>query len=74
MDKNRPLTIWTPRQRPNNDPKFQNALILAGLGNSIKELLTIFNRGWDLKIDVMCGSVIAKGSDSINQYINLQNL
>jgi hypothetical protein len=41
------------RHRPNSDPKFQKALILAGLGSSTKEFLAIFNSGWVFKIEVI---------------------
>ena len=41
------------RHRPSNDPKFQKALILAGLGSSTKELLAIFNKGWVFKMEVI---------------------
>lgn len=41
-----PLIIWMIKHRPNIDPKFQNKLILIGVGKLINESLTIFNKGW----------------------------
>ena len=31
---------------PKRDPKFHQAEIFEGVGRSIRELLTIFSRGW----------------------------
>ena len=44
MAKNNPLTICNIKQIPTRDPKFHKVEILEGLGKSIKELLTIFNK------------------------------
>lgn len=44
MAKNNPLTICNIKQIPNREPKFHKVEILEGLGKSIRELLTIFNK------------------------------
>lgn len=46
MAINRPVMIWVIRQMPRRDPKFHQAEMLGGVGRSIRELLTIFRRGW----------------------------
>lgn len=43
--KNSPVIIWIIKQRPNIDPKFQNKLILIGVGRLINELLIILIKG-----------------------------
>lgn len=43
--KNNPEMIWIIKHKPNIDPKFQNKLILIGVGKFIRELLIIFNSG-----------------------------
>lgn len=50
MASNRPVRIWVSRQMPRRDPKFHQAEMFEGAGRSIKELLTIFNRGWDFRM------------------------
>lgn len=49
MASRRPVRIWVIRQMPKRDPKFHQAEMFEGVGRSIKELLTIFNRGWDFR-------------------------
>ena len=49
MASRRPVTICVIRQMPRRDPKFHHAEMLEGAGRSIKELLIIFRRGWDLR-------------------------
>lgn len=44
--KNNPLIIWIIKHNPNIDPKFQNRLILIGVGKLINESLIIEKRGW----------------------------
>lgn len=44
--KNRPLMIWIIKHSPNIDPKFQNKLILIGVGKLINESFIIFISGW----------------------------
>ena len=44
--KNNPLIIWIIKHNPNIDPKFQNKLILIGVGRLINELLTIDTNIW----------------------------
>lgn len=39
------------KHRPSKEPKFHKEVILAGVGNSTSEPLTIFKRGWVRKID-----------------------
>lgn len=34
---------------PSNEPKFHQAEMFGGVGRSIRELLTIFSRGWDFR-------------------------
>jgi cytochrome c oxidase subunit 2 len=46
-----PETIWTIKHRPNKEPKFHKELMFEGDGNSTKDPLTIFNKGWIFKID-----------------------
>ena len=65
MAKNSPVAIWIIKQSPNSEPKFQNALILAGVGSSTNEPLTIFRRGWVFKIDFIL-------SKREHPYLNLQ--
>ena len=52
MAKNNPLTICYIKQIPTRDPKFHKVEILEGLGKSIKELLTIFNKLCVFKRDI----------------------
>lgn len=52
MAKNNPLTICNIKQIPTRDPKFHKVEILEGLGKSIKELLTIFNKLCVFKRDI----------------------
>ena len=52
MARNSPLTIWTIKHTPSSDPKFHIVEILDGVGNSTKELLTIFNNLWLLTIEI----------------------
>ena len=47
------MRIWITKHKPNKDPKFHKELILDGEGSSTKELLTIFNKGWTFKIEVI---------------------
>ena len=42
------MRICVARQMASRDPKFHQAEILEGAGRSIRELLIIFSRGWDL--------------------------
>lgn len=44
--KNKPLIIWIIKHKPNIDPKFQNKLILIGVGKLINESFKIDIRGW----------------------------
>lgn len=44
--KNKPVIIWIIKHNPNIDPKFQNKLILIGVGKLINELLIIKINGW----------------------------
>jgi len=53
MAKKIPVKIWIIRHKPNKDPKFHKELILDGEGNSTNEPLTIFNKGWTFKIEVI---------------------
>lgn len=41
--------IWEIKQMPRREPKFHHAEMLGGVGRSIRELLMIFRRGWDLR-------------------------
>lgn len=50
MASRRPVRIWATRQMARRDPKFHQAEMLEGAGRSIRELLIIFNRGWDLRM------------------------
>lgn len=43
--KNNPLIICTIKHSPNIDPRFQNRLILIGVGKLINELFKIIIRG-----------------------------
>lgn len=54
MAKQIPVKIWVAKHRPSSDPKFHIKEILAGVGNSIREVLTI----------------LSKGSFFIGEYIN----
>ena len=47
------MRIWIIKHKPNKDPKFHKELILDGEGSSTKEPLTIFNKGWTFKIEVI---------------------
>ena len=47
------MRIWITKHKPNKDPKFHKELILDGERSSTKELLTIFNKGWTFKIEVI---------------------
>jgi len=47
------VRIWIIKHKPNKDPKFHKELILDGEGSSTKEPLTIFNKGWTFKIEVI---------------------
>lgn len=38
--------IWIIKHNPNIDPKFQNKLMLVGVGKLINELFIINNNGW----------------------------
>lgn len=42
-----PVIIWVIKQIPDKEPKFHHKEMLVGVGRSIKELLIIFNKGWD---------------------------
>lgn len=50
-DKNKPVTICTIKNKPNNDPKFQKYLRLLGDGKSTKEPLIIFKILSSFRID-----------------------
>lgn len=50
MASRRPVRIWATRQMARRDPKFHQAEMLEGAGRSIRELLIIFSRGWDLRM------------------------
>ena len=47
------MRIWIIKHKPNKDPKFHKKLILEGERSSTKEPLTIFNKGWTFKIEVI---------------------
>lgn len=49
MARRRPVRICVIRQMPRRDPKFHQAEMFGGVGRSMRELLTIFNRGWDFR-------------------------
>ena len=53
ITKNKPVKIWVIKHKPNKDPKFHIDLIAAGVGNSIKDPLTILKRGWVFIKDVI---------------------
>ena len=53
MARKIPVKIWIIRHKPNKDPKFHRELILDGEGSSTNEPLTIFNKGWTFKIEVI---------------------
>ncbi len=55
--KNKPEIIWIIKHRPNIDPKFQNKLILIGVGKLIKELFNKEIKKW--------------GSLRLNIYFNI---
>lgn len=44
------MRICVAKQMASRDPKFHQAEILEGAGRSIRELLIIFSRGWDLRM------------------------
>lgn len=50
MARSRPVRICAVRQIPSRDPKFHHMEIFEGVGRSIRELFTIFNRGWDFRM------------------------
>ena len=50
MASRRPVRICVARQMASRDPKFHQAEMLEGAGKSIRELLIIFSRGWDLRM------------------------
>lgn len=50
MAKKRPVAICAIRHTPSSDPKFHHAERFTGAGRSMKAPLTIFNRGWVLRI------------------------
>ena len=41
--------ICVPKQMPRREPKFHQAEMFEGVGRSIRELLTIFSKGWDFR-------------------------
>jgi hypothetical protein len=47
--RNRPVTIWVPKQRPKREPKFHSREILEGVGRSTRELFIILIKGWVLR-------------------------
>lgn len=49
MASNSPVRICVSRQIPSRDPKFHQVEMFEGVGRSIRELLSIFNRGWDFR-------------------------
>ena len=52
MVKKRPVTIWTTKQRPSNEPKFHQIERLFGAGKSITALFAILAKGWDLRMGI----------------------
>lgn len=40
-----PVKIWVPKHNPNSEPKFHINEILAGVGSSIRDVLTILSKG-----------------------------
>lgn len=50
MARNKPVAICVARHNPSRDPKFHQAEILDGAGRSIRALLAIFKRGWEVRI------------------------
>lgn len=54
MARNSPVKICKARQIPRRDPKFHHAEMLEGVGRSMNESLTIFSRGWDFRMLVIC--------------------
>ena len=50
MASRRPVRICVAKQMARREPKFHQAEMLEGAGRSIRELLMIFSRGWDLRM------------------------
>lgn len=50
MASSRPVRICVAKQMARREPKFHQAEMLEGAGRSIRELLIIFSRGWDLRM------------------------
>lgn len=49
MAKNKPVSNWATRQRPNSEPKFHQTEILIGVGRSTTASLAILSKGWDFR-------------------------
>lgn len=45
MARNKPVKIWTTKERPKRDPKFHQAEIFVGVGRSTKAPFKILRRG-----------------------------
>ena len=62
MASSSPVRICVMRQIASRDPKFHQAEMFEGAGRSMRELLTIFSRGWDFR---MLGAIIGLCVDKI---------